>query len=182
MPDIATLPPCHQALATLTSSLKHRYDLPLQCNRKQSSPKPKAPLTLRCAMSCEVFIGRPSCAVYILYLGKGPATKSDEFLETCQRGGGSFSIQKLKARNIFYYPPHIIKYENFSLNSKWCECFLGSQYVCLVFWILPFAVVLASGGQTWLPIYLQMPKISLSQVLIVNKTKFLSLFDLEMQF
>ena len=27
-------------------------------------------------------------------LGKDPATKSDEFLEKCQRGGGSFSIQK----------------------------------------------------------------------------------------
>ena len=45
-----------------------------------------------------------------------------------------------------------------------------------------FAAVLASGGHTWLPIYLQMPKIYLSQVLIVNRTKFLSLFDLEMQF
>ena len=28
-------------------------------------------------------------------LGKVPATKSDEFLEKCQRGWGSFSIQKL---------------------------------------------------------------------------------------
>ena len=27
-------------------------------------------------------------------LGKDPATKSDKFLEKCQRGGGSFSIQK----------------------------------------------------------------------------------------
>ena len=27
-------------------------------------------------------------------LGKDPATKSDEFLEKFQRGGGSFSIQK----------------------------------------------------------------------------------------
>ena len=27
-------------------------------------------------------------------LGKDPATKLDEFLEKCQRGGGLFSIQK----------------------------------------------------------------------------------------
>ena len=27
-------------------------------------------------------------------LGKDPATKSDKFLEKCQRGGGGFSIQK----------------------------------------------------------------------------------------
>ena len=29
-----------------------------------------------------------------LYLGKNPATKLDEFLEKCQKGGGAFSIQK----------------------------------------------------------------------------------------
>ena len=28
-------------------------------------------------------------------LGKGPATKSDDFLEKCERGMGSFSIQKI---------------------------------------------------------------------------------------
>ena len=28
-------------------------------------------------------------------LGKGPATKSDEFLEKCQKGGGHFQSKKL---------------------------------------------------------------------------------------
>ena len=31
---------------------------------------------------------------FIKVLGKGPATKSDEFLDKFQGGGGSFSIQK----------------------------------------------------------------------------------------
>ena len=34
------------------------------------------------------------------FLGKGPATKSDEFLEKFQKGGGSFSIQKFILQNL----------------------------------------------------------------------------------
>ena len=32
--------------------------------------------------------------LHCVHIGKDPATKSDEILEKCQRGGRSFSIQK----------------------------------------------------------------------------------------
>ena len=37
-------------------------------------------------------------AFYSLDLGKDPATKSDEFLEKCQRGGGHFQSKNLYCR------------------------------------------------------------------------------------
>ena len=49
---------------------------------------PTSNLTMTTPYSPEV-VFVPLCPV-----GKGPATKSDEFLEKCPRGGGSFSIQK----------------------------------------------------------------------------------------
>ena len=55
---------------------------------------PEVPAAIFWKHNGQVFFRLSYHIFTVLMLGKDPATKSDDFLEKCQRRGGSFSIPK----------------------------------------------------------------------------------------